>query len=116
MVVVVLVQKAASTTRGGVVLVHPPLEKVVRMTVPTILPTRRVIISSIMRRFILLVVLTVHSFPIQVNLSTELAVKVVAVVAAEVTGKVLAVADGAHTTVTVLQARRAYLHSSSEIR
>ena len=121
-------QGAASTTQG-VVLVHLPLGKVLRMMVPMTLPARRVIVSSRNPSISPLIVLAVHFFPIQLNLPTEVVAEVVAEVAAEVTTEVtgmvlvvavavvaVAAADDVNTTVAALQARRTHLHSDSGIK
>jgi len=87
------------------------------MTVPMILPARRVIISPRNAPISPLIVIAIRFLPIQLNLSTEVAAGVVVVVAiaAGVIGEALVVKDDVHTIVTALQAKRTHLHSDSEI-
>ena len=119
-VVAVPLQGAVGIPQGVVVLVNPVLGKVLRMKVPTILPAKRVRISS---RSLSLIILAIHLFSLQLNLPTGAVAEVVAVVVdeviemvPEVIGKVSAVVvvvvavDGAHMIVTVLQARRTHFH------
>lgn len=87
------------------------------MKVPTILPARRVFISSRNAQLLLLIVLAIRFFPIQLNSPTEVAAEVVAVVAVAVVVVVamaLAAHDG-HTIVIALQARRTHFHFDSKI-
>jgi len=113
-IVVAPVQRAASTTKGVVVLVNPVLGRAPRTKAPTILPIRRVFISSRNTQLLLLIVLAIRFFPIQLNSPTDLAAEVVVVVVVAVVAEVVLVKEDGNTIVIAPQAGRKYLHFNPE--